>query len=208
MDLHLAGWTLASVLGLAALSACGSETSSAPSDGGTSATSSDGSTSVADAATVDLAPGPETPPTNGPELETWLAAGHYKSWACEPAPHASRRPSAHAINRICSNALVASFTGTGERPAGSAGVKELYDATGTDVVGYAVYLKTKPTSAGGANWYWYERLSKDAKTPYADGLGVLPDVNSKCVSCHEGAGSDAAHTPTPGASDQVYTQVK
>jgi hypothetical protein len=160
-------------------------------------------------------PGPQTPPTDGADVRAWLDAGYYKSWHCEPAPHASRSPSPHNMNRICSNDLTSSFDGgAGERPEGSAGVKELYDATGTNIRGYAVYLKGAMTSNGGANWYWYESdptvpaSIRDSKDVLADGWGGSgAGPKALCVACHMAAGSDAAHTPSPGGSDEVYTQV-
>jgi hypothetical protein len=83
---------------------------------------------------------------------------------------------------------------------GAAAVKELYgSATDTTPLGYDVYLKTQANSASGANWYFYERVQQLVTT---DGLGV-----SGCVGCHIAAGTDAAHTPTPGGRDEVYTPV-
>ncbi len=197
---------LAMAAALLAPAACSDSTSSsaAPTSGGDSG-----------AAGTTLVTGPQTPPTtNGTDVEAWLAAGSYKAWHCESTPHPSRDPSPHGINRICSNDLTSAFTGSGERPQGSAGVKELYDSAGTNVVGYAVYVKTKPTSDGGNSWYWYERVPLASTAPHdaqgvvADGLGTTTNANQICVSCHAGAGKDAAHTPTPGGGDQVYTQVK
>jgi hypothetical protein len=147
-------------------------------------------------------------------VETWLQAGTYKSWHCESAPHAARSPSPHGMNRICSNDLANGFAGTGERPQGTAAVKELYDDAGMNVVGYAVYLKTQPTSAGGSNWYWYERVPLSSAAPHdgqgvvADGMGSSGTPMSICVACHAAAGSDMAHTPSAGSSDEVYTQVR
>ena len=162
--------------------------------------------------------GAQTPPTNGAAVRTWLAAGSYKSWHCEQAPHASRSPSPHQMNRICSNDLASSYVpadgGSGERPEGTAAVKELYDTTGTTIRGYAVYLKAAATSEGGANWYWYESdptvpaSTRDSMNVLADGFGGSGGgPKGICVGCHTAAGSDVAHTPTPGSSDFVYTQV-
>ena len=159
---------------------------------------------------------PQTPPTTGrADIEQWLAGGAYKAWACEPAVHASRDPSPHGFNRICSNGVVAAAaTGTAAWPKGAAAVKELYASmTATAPVGYAVYLKTDTDSAAGANWYWYERVPLSSTAPH-DGNGVVADGKggsgtpmSICVNCHGAAGSDGAHTPTSGGRDQVYTPV-
>jgi hypothetical protein len=149
----------------------------------------------------------------GAAVEAWIAGGAYKSWHCEAMPHAARSPSPHGINRICSNDTASAFSGTGERPEGTAAVKEIYDDKGTSIVGYAVYLKTQATTAQGANWYWYERVPLSSPAPHdamgvvADGLGTSGPPKDICVGCHAAAGSDAAHTPSPGGGDEVYTQV-
>lgn len=159
----------------------------------------------------------QTPPTGGRvEMESWLAAASYKDWACEPAVHAARSPSPHGFNRICSNGLIAgAAAGTTAWPKGSAAVKEIYASmTATTPVGYAVYLKTEAESAAGANWYWYERVPLDSEAAH-DANGVVADGNGDsgvpktlCVGCHGAAGADAAHTPSPGGRDQVYTPVR
>lgn len=158
----------------------------------------------------------QTPPTSGRvDVEKWIADGSYKTWTCEPAVHAARAPSPHGFNRICSNTLISSAaTGTGAWPKGSAAVKELYaSATDTTPVGYAVYLKTDADSAGGANWYWYERVPQSSDAPHddngvvADGKGGSGAAKTICVGCHTAAGADASHTPSPGGRDQVYTPV-
>lgn len=177
------------------------------------ACSSSSSTSTPSGPT-SLTPGAQTPPQHGADVEAWLATGAYKSWHCESAPHAGRPPTVHDTTRICSNDAASTFSGTGERPIGTAAVKELYDAAGANIVGYAVYLKTNAASAGGANWYWYERVPLTSAAPHdskgivADGYGGDGTAHSICVGCHSAAGSDALHTPTPGGSDEVYTQVK
>ena len=93
-------------------------------------------------------------------------------------------------------------------------MKELYASmTAKTPVGYAVYLKTKADSAKGAAWYWYETVPSDSEAPHdktglvADGLGDGGPAKTICVGCHAAAGSDAAHTPSPGGRDEVYTPV-
>jgi len=150
-------------------------------------------------------------------VEAWLADGasSYKTWATEPAVHASRSPSPHGFNRIYSNALIASNAAAATTwPINAAAVKELYaTADATTPVGYAVYLKTQADTAAGANWYWYERVPLDNAAPHdadgvvADGLGGSGPALQICVGCHMGAGSDTAHTPSPNGHDEVYTPV-
>jgi hypothetical protein len=157
----------------------------------------------------------QTPPQNAREMQAWLQAGAYKGWQCEGAVHASRSPSPHGFNRICANdAISANASGTSSWPAGAAAVKELYaSAESSTPIGYAVYLKTREDSAGGANWYWYEAVPLDSDVPHdadgvvADGLGTTGAPKTICVGCHAAAGADAEHTPSPGARDQVYTPV-
>ena len=169
----------------------------------TTACSSDSDTNPPDAASSSNA---QTPPMGGAAVEAWVAAGSYKSWACESAVHASRDPSPHGFNRICSNGVVAAnATATTAWPKGAAAVKELYATIdGTTPIGYAVYLKTEADTAAGANWYWYERTPDGV---VADGLGGTGEAKAICVGCHMGAGSDAMHTPSAGGHDEVYTPV-
>jgi hypothetical protein len=155
------------------------------------------------------------PPSGADAVEAWLGAGSYKQWKCESAIHVSRDPSPHGFNRICSNSEISTNAGaSGAWPVDAAAVKELYAAIdATAPVGYAVYLKTKSDSAAGANWYWYERVPLDSAAPHdgagvvADGMGNSGAAKTICVGCHDAAGSDAAHTPSPGGHDQVYTPV-
>jgi hypothetical protein len=166
----------------------------------------------------------QTPPTTGRvDMQKWLADASYKTWACEPAPHALRSPSPHGANatgynKICSNNLIASnAAGTGAWPQGAAAVKEIYDSpTATTPIAFAVYLKTGADSNGGASWYWYEQVPvatdpsmvpHDSNGVVADGKGGSGPAKDICVGCHIAAGSDAAHTPSTGGRDQVYTPV-
>ena len=158
----------------------------------------------------------QIPPQGAAAVETWLRKGTYKDWHCEGEVHASRDPSPHGFNRICSNDLIASHaTGDADWPEGAAAVKELYAAADdNEPVGYAVYLKTDSDSASGAHWYWYESVPLDSAAPHdshgvvADGLGDSGAAKTICVGCHVAAGSDTAHTPTSGGRDQVYTPVR
>ncbi|HEX6244646.1 MAG TPA: hypothetical protein VFZ61_27195 [Polyangiales bacterium] len=158
----------------------------------------------------------QIPPMGRDALEAWLADGVYNAWHCEPKPHLARSPSPHGYNRICANDAIAdNIAGTDDWPKGAAAVKELYaSADSSEIIGYAVYLKTEDDSAGGDNWYWYERLPLDNPAPQddkgvvADGLGDQGPEKTICVGCHVAAGADPAHTPSAGGRDQVYTPVK
>ena len=189
--MYFSRYFLAFSLSVGALTACSS-----------SSDSSTASTSAGDA---------QTPPsTNGADVETWLTAGSYKTWSCETVSHPQLKVSPHGQNRICSNDLIASFTGTGERPKGSAAVKELLDDS-DKVVGYAVSVKLAAASDSGNNWYWYERIPIDSMAaPHdsagvvADGAGTAQTAGTKlCVGCHSAAGLDDMHTVTK-SGDYVY----
>ncbi len=134
----------------------------------------------------DAAPGDpgdaQRPPQGHAALVGWLEAGHYKAWACEPAPHPARPPGAHGMNRICTNAAL-SATADGPYPIGAAAVKELY--RNGAVAGYAVGLKIAAPAAG-SSWYWYEAV----------GSSVIADRVDQglCSSCHAGAPRDYVFT--------------
>lgn len=181
-----------------------SGTSSAPGAAGSSSTGgassgsagAGGTSQAAGSGAAGAASSDQLPPKGKAALEAWLATEAYLSWHCEPEPHPAKQPSAHPVNRVCSNDLTASWTGSGERPKGSASVKVLYDATLTKVVGHAVSVKDSGASGQGAGWYWYERIGSSV---YADGLGV-----QLCVGCHANAGKTAT---SPHSGDYVYTEV-
>ncbi len=175
-----------SVLGAAcvagALAGCGS-------DSGNSPNGQEGAVMPGDA---------QTPPTGeASAISAWLTKGDYKAWKCEPASHDARSPSPHGKNRICSNTVLSTH-GAGEYPVGAAGVKELYNAAGTSIVGYAMYRKV--AAGQGEAWYWFEQIDGDL---VANGLGTSGTPKTVCVGCHAGAGSDANHS----GHDLVYTQV-
>lgn len=138
---------------------------------------------------------------------------HYPS--CQWVSEIGEKSRRSGPNRICSNDVLSASAGdSGALPKGAAAVKELYASmTATTPVGYAVYLKTKADSENGAAWYWYETVPKDSAAPH-DAMGVVADslgdggpAKTICVGCHAAAGTDEAHTPSPGGRDEVYTPV-
>lgn len=154
----------------------------APNDAGAAVDA----TTAADVRAGDPA---QTPPTTGrADLEAWLAAGHYRAWHCEPAPHTSRPPSPHGTDRICSNDVLSAST-AGTFPVGSAAVKELFASPGAPT-GYAVYVKLTD-GTDGASWYWYERIGA---RQVADGPGASGTARSICVGCHASAPRDFVFT--------------
>ena len=204
----------------AALAACGDDTGTGSGGGGTgtgstgdtssaSATGSTGATSSSSTGggTKTLPVDAQTPPQGGVmEMKAWLAKGDYKKWHCEAAEHASKTPSPHDANRICSNDKLAGAGATGNVPAGAASVKELWDKVGGAIIGYAVYVKADADSAAGANWYWYEdnpSIPAPVGPIVADAFGTSGQAKDICVSCHIKAATGFAAT----ARDFVFTQV-
>lgn len=129
---------------------------------------------------------PQVPPRDAAGATAWLAAGHYLGWACEAAPHEARPPSAHAMNRVCSNDLLVAGPVGDAYPVDAVSVKELW-RSGV-VVGHAVARKVR-ADAGGDHWYWYEKLGEAIK---ADEVG-----REGCQNCHDRA-----------PRDQVFTRVQ
>jgi hypothetical protein len=152
----------------------------------------------------------QTPPTNGPELETWLASGAYTAWGPAsnldkggPLPGPLPPPPGgcvYCFSSIYANTAVQESAAGGESwPRGAAMVRVMF-ASSTDLtpMGYAVSLKLADDTAGGANWYWYERFTRDGHTEVAaDGDGATGSAATSCVGCH----GDAQN----GARDLIFT---
>jgi hypothetical protein len=132
-------------------------------------------------------------PVKPADLQAWLIAGHYRSWAHESKPHESAGPHGDAVKTFVSPSLRASLqAGGAPHPEGAAAVKELYNAAGKHT-GWAVSVKVKADSASGKGWYWYEVLSTapGAKPAY-EGVG-----KELCRDCHTERGSDQVLIPFP-----------
>ena len=125
-------------------------------------------------------------PTEKDALFRYLQGGSYKEFAAkESAVHPTRGPHTKfglAIRVFLDPKLDASFrAGNASHPAGSATVKEMYDASGNlNLQGWAVMVKTQADSEGGKGWYWYEITSTTSgSNPVASGNGV-----PLCLGCH------------------------
>jgi hypothetical protein len=129
----------------------------------------------------------QVPPRGFDDVLTWIAAGHYLTWNCEPEPHAPRPNSGHGRNRICSNEALSAAGSDGTFPVGAASVKEVFDSAG-GIRLYAVYRKVEDR-AGGDSWYWYEGIDGDV---IANSEGA-----SNCTGCHAGAPRDFVFTVVP-----------
>jgi hypothetical protein len=128
---------------------------------------------------------PQLPPRGHADVLTWLEAGHYLGWACEPDAHPSRAGSGHGPNRICTNdTLLAAAAGTGAFPVGAAAVKEVFDDAG-DIRLFAVYRKLR-AGTDGNSWYWYEGLG--------DHVIANAEGDDTCTDCHARAPRDFVYT--------------
>jgi hypothetical protein len=132
----------------------------------------------------DVVDDPQLPPRGSDDLLTWIEAGHYKTWACEPEAHPARTGSPHGKNRICSNDALVTSTGTGPYPVGAAGLKEILAESGAIRL-YAVYRKVE-AGDGGDTWYWFEGKRGDIAS---NGEG-----DSTCTGCHSRAPRDFVYT--------------
>ncbi len=177
-------------------------------DGNGGSGGSGGGTGGSGGSTVTDDPMQVAPTSSAADIDAWIAEGHYKSWKCEAAEHEAVSPSPHGFNRICSNDVLSAH-GAGEYPVDSVGVKELWDAAGGKIVGYAVYRHIKAGTTGDT-WFWYEKVPLDSAAPHdANGVVAFGDGSSGaaktiCVGCHSATGIDAMHS----GHDFVYTQVK
>ncbi len=123
-------------------------------------------------------------PVTKDKLFSYLQAGSYKNLAAkESGRHPTRGPHTKfgwPVRVFLGPKLDASLkAGNTSHPAGSAAVKEMYDASGK-LQGWAVMVKTAADSGGGKGWFWYEVTSTtDGSKPVAAGNGV-----PLCFGCH------------------------
>ena len=134
-------------------------------------------------------------PIESATLFTYLQENGYRAFSSETSVHTSSSAGAHGMVRTYVNPTLDESLRdqNAEHPKGSASVKELYDAEGREVTGWAVMVKTESQSSGGQGWYWYEVTSAtDSSNPVADGNGV-----ALCTDCHGVGGADFFLTPYP-----------
>lgn len=141
----------------------------------------------ADLARLPWEPSQGPPALDLASVEAWLRGGAYKAWRCEPAPVKGRMSAHGSASRVCQNAPQ---TGAAAPPfpAGAASVKELYDASGSSLTGYAFAIRVA-SGDGGAGRYWYERAGG---TLYASGTGI-----GLCTGCHSAAPKDYTYILVP-----------
>ena len=131
-------------------------------------------------------------PASPAELNAWLQKRIYRCWAHETKIHPSDGPHGGNVQTFVNGAMHASLVANAnEHPRGSVAVKELYSG-GTSVTGWAVMVKTEPTSSGGKGWYWYE-VFDTAPSPTG---GIEGQGKGLCVNCHA-PGRDFFLTPFP-----------
>jgi hypothetical protein len=123
-------------------------------------------------------------------LRTFVTSGAYRDWSAEPAVRDAIRGSPHGkvrvyFNKASYDALKADAV---PLPVGSMIVKDLFNADGATVYGYAVMVKTSETS-----WTWWEAFTSNFDSPAS--FGVDTPV---CTGCHSGSGNkDQVLTPVP-----------
>ena len=134
--------------------------------------------------TADTAKVDSVVPVTKDKLFSYLRAASYKNFAAkESGRHPTRGPHTKVgwpVRVFLGPMIDASLkAGNTSHPAGSAAVKEMYDASGK-LQGWAVMVKTAADSAGGKGWFWYEVTSTtDGSKPVAAGNGV-----PLCSGCH------------------------
>ncbi len=127
-------------------------------------------------------------PANRSDLEAFLAAGSYRSFAQESGPHPSDGPHFGDVITYLSPKLTTSLeAGNSTHPIGAAAVKELLGRDGDDVNGFTVWVKV--ADDGGDGFYWYEEFDG---SNFANGRGT-----SICVGCHQGSQRDFLLTDFP-----------
>jgi hypothetical protein len=127
-------------------------------------------------------------PSETNALYAFLSAQMYKSFAKQPAIHPASGPHARFTQVYANAALAGEPSGATVHPVCSALIKEFYSSqTATQPFGWAVSVKTQPTStnaARGDGWFWYENAH--GSTNGATGVQGEPD----CVGCHSGPADD------------------
>ena len=159
-------------------------------------TAMSGALEAAKEATAESARVDSLVPTQADALLDYLRSGAYQEFTTkESAAHPSSGPHTKVglpVRVYLDPKLSDSFEqGRTQHPAGSAAVKELFNAQG-ELEGWAVMVKTHEESQGGRGWYWYEVTSTElGSTPVAAGNGV-----TMCFGCH-GLGKDFVLTDYP-----------
>jgi hypothetical protein len=118
-------------------------------------------------------------PSNADELTPFLEGNGYSGFSAESAVHAGTGTSPHGMVRVYINDTLEQSlaAGNSSHPVGSAAIKELYDADGVTVDGWAVSVKTAQDSGDGMGWYWY-RIINDDLTSDSNG-------DAQCTGCHQ-----------------------
>jgi hypothetical protein len=193
------------VYGSSAFLLLGCDDPGEPAEPSTAAPASSSTTDAPDAAApsapgskgvpADCANGDEgaaPPVTSGAELNAWLQKKTYQCWARESQVHASTGPHGGNVRVYLNKTLVSSLGGAVENAEGSVAVKEFFGSGKETVTGWAVGVKTQPSSANGQGWYWYEIFNASpSATAASAGQGT-----SLCSNCHRG-GKDYVLIPFP-----------
>lgn len=147
--------------------------------------------------TADTGPVDSVVPTDPERLHEFLKAGSYRSFpGQESDKHPSRGPHAKfswPVRVYLDAKINASLAaGNASHPAGSAIVKEMYSEDGSELVGWAVMVKTQADSASGQGWFWYETTNTEDSNDVVGAGNGLP----LCYGCHS-TGKDYVLTSFP-----------
>ena len=119
-----------------------------------------------------------------------MTGNAYRTWTAEPAVRESSQNSPHRKVRVYFNkaSYDALKANTSPLPVGSMIVKDLFQADGATLAGYAVMMKTTASS-----WTWWEAFTNNLDSP-----AVFAVDSSSCKGCHSQTGNkDQVRTPAP-----------
>ncbi len=129
-----------------------------------------------------------TVPTEPAGLFTFLTDGGYLGFPRQAGVHPPLGPHGFGGIRVFYDTTLnqsLATPGFAQHPEGAAAIAELYDASGVNLMGWAVSVKTSAYSDGGFGWYWYEVASTNNPNKLVgQGVGL-----GQCIGCHA-AGED------------------
>lgn len=133
---------------------------------------------------------PTVLPDDPDDYPAWLKLKGYREWDGESMAHESMGPHPAQV-RVYINDVLAQSLAAGNRhhPVDSVAIKEVIEADGTTLKGWALSRKIKETTdatVDGSAYYWFQKLDGSID---ADGPNV-----ELCYGCHNAAfGMDRDH---------------
>jgi|CXWL01.1.fsa_nt_gi hypothetical protein len=123
-------------------------------------------------------------------IRAYVTSNAFRSWVAEPAVRDSTQDSPHGKVRVFFNkaSYEALQANRSSLPVGAMIVKDLLQADGVMLAGYAVMVKSTESS-----WTWWEAFASNLDTP-----AVFAVDTPTCRGCHSQAGNkDQVRTPIP-----------